>query len=340
MNGRKLLLAGCLMIAFSASSASACAGQISCTLTAASEPKAQPWSQPARIEYTINNGQDDEGNEIPDSFAVDVNARLISPLTVDGSASWFGEIEWHKNNQQSKEQNEFAAALGLQFEMTSPPPNMGGSSRPLSLYLDGKVGYSRKAKFASASDEVCTVTPDLPACSTQYVESVRGTVVAAPYWSWMESDWFYRPLIAERPAQEPEGPPLVHAIGLDGTIFHDAVLENVVDPTTGTIIDGSVTGGMLRLSGSLTPRFADYRLNLRAAIQFITTFQRSAGRTDFPGDARLLTVSLDYNLGRLFSYESSAFRPSIGVTFTDGSDPLQGREDQQSISLGFKLGFS
>lgn len=122
----------------------------------------------------------------------------------------------------------------------------------------------------------------------------------------------------------------------------DDVLNNAVNPETGRLITGTVAGSRGTAGLLLSPRFADYRLNLRINAQAIQTFSRAAARIDdFDDFTHLITASLDFDLGpRSVAGGPRRFRPSIGVTWTDGEDPLAGRKDQSTVTIGLRLAYN
>lgn len=311
-------------------------GDSSCLLTAASEPSPKAWTQPAKFEYTFNNGKDEKGDEKPDSYAIDLNGRLSLPVKGEETLG-FVELGWHRNNQQAKKQNQFDAAIGAQFAFTSP-----AGDDPGSIYIDGKITYSRQAVFADTSKPLCIGDPTNPQCNTQHKESLRGSIVFSPFLKGMESNWSYRPLDDDGVmSKQIEGPPIVYSTGIDAEIFYDSTLNSAIDPKDGSLIQGDVFGTKLRAHVSFAPKFIDYRLNFRGSFQVMPTFSRSIGRINtFPKTSKLLTLSADFDLSdRSTDPGKKLFRPAIGVTLTDGSDPLAGKEKQQTVTIGFKLSF-
>lgn len=71
------------------------------------------------------------------------------------------------------------------------------------------------------------------------------------------------------------------------------------------------------------------------------TFDRDEGRrSTFPQSVDLISVSLDYEFGeRSFDPDASGWSPSIGLTYTQGEDPLNGRRDQDTLVLALKIAY-
>lgn len=303
------------------------------TLQAAQVPTDQPWTEPAKVSYTINT----RGR---DSYSVDVAGRGVFDL----GAPFFGiaELSWNRNNQTGKQQNNLQAAAGLHLELDNTPSDgpITSASGLRSFYLDGRISYNRKAVYADTTTAFCVANPAAITCNTQHVESLRGTIDFSPHLPFFESDQrFVQPAAGDSPAHY-EGPAVAHSFGMTGTFFVDGILNNKVNPATGNAVTGTVSGFRGVAGLALSPRFSDYRLNFRVSVQAIQTTSRSAGRVEgFDDFSHLFTASVDYDLGPGSLVPGRGFRPSVGITYTDGSDPLAGRPDQSTITIGFRLGF-
>lgn len=134
---------------------------------------------------------------------------------------------------------------------------------------------------------------------------------------------------------------MAHSIGVIGTFFYDNATENALNPENGKRITGVVTGLKIKAGGALSPKFTGYRAVLRADVQGIWTTSRAELRKDdFDKNTHLVTVSLDWDLSdRSFLKDEKGVKPSVGITYTNGSDPLQGRTKQSTWVVGFKLAF-
>lgn len=306
------------------------------TLQQESTPQEQPWTQPARVAYTFNN----DGK---DSYAVDLAGKGIFPLKTDSPIFLLADASWNRNNQQKKEQNNLRASGGLHFEVQSPPPaGPFDKDKLFSLWIDGKIGYNRKSVFADKTKTACVSDPSLPTCQTQHLGSIRGTIDIAPYWGFFESDQSYTVPGPDGAATGKfDGPGIAHSLGIIGTFFYDNATENTLNPETGERITGVVTGLKAKAGGALSPKFTGYRAVLRADVQGIwTTSRANLRRDDFGGSTHLVTVSLDWDLSdRSFLKDEKGIKPSVGITYSDGSDPLQGREKQSTWVVGLKLAF-
>jgi hypothetical protein len=330
-------------LAFVPSVAEACTSEIfKCSLQADSVPSSQPWTEPARFAYTFNKGGQD-------SYAIDVTGKAMFDLGLATPVFALGELAWHRNNQQKKRQSNFQAATGLHFEFENTPAAGPITSRSglYSVFMDAKVGYSRKAIYADPSTAACQSDPDAVFCHTQHLESVRGTLDVSPFFPGFESEQKRKPVGSETPGRF-EGPAVAHSFGIVGTLFGDKILNNKIDPTTGVSIRGAVTGLRGQASIALSPKATNYRLIFRASAQMIHALSRADGRTDFDPSTHLISASLDYDLGRSSLVTKCGeppqpcpptFRPAVGVTWTHGSDPLAGREKQRTIVVGLKVSF-
>jgi hypothetical protein len=309
--------------------------EFKCTLQADAVPTDQPWTEPARASYTINT-------KGPDTFAVDVAGQGVFDL----GHPFFGvaELAWHRNSQADKRQNNLQAAAGLHLELDNTPADgpIRDASRLWSLYVDGRLSYNRKAVYADPTTAACQANPSAATCHTQHVESWRATLDVSPHIPGFESARrFTLPGPGGSTPGEFEGPPIAYSFGTIATLFHDDILDNKVNPATGTAISGSVTGLKGTAGLALSPRFANYRINVRANLQLIRALSRSAGRRDdFDGFSHLFTASLEYDFGdRSLVPGRRWFRPSLGITYTDGSDPLAGRADQSTLMFGLRLSY-
>jgi hypothetical protein len=102
----------------------------------------------------------------PDSYSVDVPAKVYFPL---GNSSIFGlgELVWHRNSQQKKQQNHLQASGGFHFEWDNAPLDRGNGIRtgfgpymPMQNYLIRERRYTAdKSKLACVVD---LDHPDLP----------------------------------------------------------------------------------------------------------------------------------------------------------------------------------
>ena len=322
---------------FAPTEANACTSDVmKCSLQAESAPSSQPWTEPARFAYTVNNGG-------KDSYAVDVVGKAMFDLGFTTPVFALGELVWHRNNQQKKRQSNFQAATGLHFEFDNTPSEgpITSKSGLYSIYVDAKIAYSRKAIYADTSTTACQANPDAVFCKTQHLENIRATLDVSPFLAVFESEQKRKPVGTEAPGEGKfEGPAIAHSFGVVGSLFADKILDNKVNPATGASIKGGVTGFAGQAKLALSPKFANYKLVLRASGQFMTTISRADTRPDFDSSTHLISASLDYDLGRSSLIQGPpTFRPAIGVTWTDGSDPLTGREDQSTIVVGLKLSF-
>lgn len=313
--------------------ASVCDKDVKCTLQADAVPTDQPWTEPAKIAYTFNNGG-------KDSVAIDLSGKGIFDLGFKKDAI-FGLLEatFHRNNQQKKEQNNLLLSAGFHYEYDNTPDNgpIGPNNGNFSLWIDGKLGYNRKAVYADPSSSQCVAQPTAVFCKTQHVESIRGTLDFSPHWKALSGSQSYK----DESKSDVDGPALAYDFGIGGTLFIDDAINNTTDPTSGKLVTGTVTGARLLTGLALSPKFTKYRLVGRVSAQLVPTFSRQVGRREEWGrTTHLITASLDYDFSdRSVIGGAPSFKPSIGITFTDGSDPLAGRKDQSTFVIAFKIAY-
>lgn len=320
-------------------------GKFTCTLQAAKSPTSKAWTQPASFSYTFDNT---EGAD--DSFAVDVAARIEKKFGETDFGGFF-ETEWHRNNTSSDQQNQLALGFGLSHEYRNRTLDEDSLhyQRFFSVYTDATIQFSRKATFADLKSVLCENDSTDPQCQTQFDESIRFLLDFSPYLTQAEGPNGQQPSFFNKwettfsqrgSASQPNGPSWVHSFSPVASLFHDDIINDVIDPKTGLEVDGSVTGLKVVLGAAISPRWSNYRLVFRGSAQGIWTLDRSMARQDtFDNNTSLLTLSADYELtSRSFDGEKN-FVPSIGITYTKGSDPLAGIAKADKIVVGLKVAF-
>ena len=300
-----------------------------CTLRADNSSKKKENSDPASFAYTANN--DDESD---DSFAIMAALKIAIE---DNNKTYGLKTQWHKNNQQSKEQDNFTigASYGLTFSnVTSDFLKWVAAGKPASWetnththYLDFDLAYNRKAIFGDEKADACVADMSLKACNRQNLETLRLSGSLSPWWS----NWEHQPK-SENEAFWSFAPTI--------SVFVDEALNGNVETLSGKNVNGSVTGVMGNGSLFFSPSMFDYKWGLTLSGQLTQTVSRNEQRKeDFPESSPLFSVSLDYALGGTYvgQKDKNTFLPAIGITYTNGADPLNGKEDQDTLVLGFKL---
>lgn len=324
-------------------------GDLFCSLRATNDPESIAASRPAAFTYTINN---DGKDSIALSAAV-MAKSYVKPgyLTLHG--------EWQKNSQQKKEQDNLTLGAGFDFEIfqrrlsqktknyiaaAGDQPSAAGSEaearRQLaerraaeqdfySAVISSKVSYNRKGLFGDPSSAPCIADPMLKACGDQFLESLRVTSQIAPFTPSFEARnysgkgdtyWIFSPT---------------------ATVFYDRALNDNVEMLSGDLINGGVFGVAGKSTLTISPGVLQNRWELAFTGQIIQAVDRDPMRMmDFEKSSRLFSASLNFALSDA-SYvgqtESAALIPTIGITYTNGSDSLKGRQSQDTIVIGLNL---
>jgi len=300
-----------------------------CSLRADNNTKKKENADPASFAYTANNDKDTN-----DSYAIMAALKIAIE---DKNKAYGLKSQWHKNNQQSKEQDNFnfGASFGITFSdvksdferwlAAGKPDNWNGNT--YTHYLDFDVVYNRKGIFGDNKADACVADPTLKACNRQNLETIRYSGSLSPWWS----NWEHVPTGENEP---------FWSFSPTVSLFIDDALNGEVEKLDGTEVNGSVSGLMGNASFFFSPSMFNYRWGLTVSGQITEAVDRSEGRKeDFSGSSPLLSISLDYALGETYvgQKDKNTFLPAIGVTYTNGADPLNGREDQDTLVLGFKL---
>ncbi len=299
-----------------------------CSLRDNNDAGSSATAEPASIAYTINNNGSD-------SYSVKAAFELERRFGADDEAALSFETLWHRNNQQQNEQNNFNIGIGgfYQFNTVSKGyDTWDGESAPDAytvIEIDGSIVYNRRELFADMEEQDCDDPVNTMACNNNFLETVRASFDVAPFSSLFETGGGillatggYAPRISVSPVL---------------SVFHDKVINSPINPVTSQAVDGSVTGIKTAISAAYN---IDENFKLRVDGQYIQTLRRDTlRRSDFPGSSFLLGISLDYALGFIPIDQGSSFKPSIGIKYTEGEDPLLGLVDQSTIELAFKLSY-
>lgn len=314
----------------------------SITLTAQETPTAQPWTKPASLSWIDSSDQAEDRFTAEGALKIgwEVHDADSSPGAADLNVFAFGRLVAAVNDQEavSKRKSTYKAQIGLQFDWLSGGRILEGSADPngvggltvhdWSVYTDAYVSYDQATTFGTPSAAACVANPALAACGDQDQTSYRLVLDILPH----RAGWSRGPY-ANGPDKEYTG------VGYDFspklTVFHDEITDAVLNAANQEI-DGGVTGARLTLGGAVTPPLWDYRLAFRAAYQHSWAFRRSAARTPvFSRSAGLFTASIDYEF--IPPSEQKDWVPSIGISYTSGEDPLEGRKDREDTSLMLRL---
>lgn len=295
-----------------------------CTLRADNDPKKIENSQPASFSYIANSNKSD-------TVAVQAAFKLAfkdNSTTTDNLYSL--KAQWHKNNAQDKEQDNvnLGASYGIRFGNYLQDYNrfrdlgFPDDYRPSynDTFVDFGLSYNRKGIFGDATADACVADPSIKACGRQNLNTARAEVIIAP---WHTS-------FSKTVGKEATG--VFWQVAPTFKLFHDVALNSDIETLDGMKVDGSVTGMLGSVSLALSPDFVDNKWILTITGQHTESLSRSNTRTDdFDKSSPMLTVSLDYALGGSFIGDEgkNKFIPAIGITHTNGADPLNGKEDQK-----------
>jgi hypothetical protein len=290
-------------------------------------PKLAPWTQPAAFNYTIDNNGDD-------SYAIDVAARIDTPVGQSSDNTVFARVVVHANNLISKRQEFYSVEAGFHYEGDSAPE---GTTDPKILAeawywaADFSLAYNSRAVYPLASPS-CMLDPSNPVCDTQYQRSLRLAATVQPF----SPAWEDVPFLNGE--GRVDGPAIAYSFAPAVSLFYDHVTESVVDPVSGRHATGDVAGARILAGGMIAPRMFDYRLVFRVSAQLVQAFSRSDDReASFPESSGLVRLSLDYELGHQSIIPGPGWAPSIGISYVNGRDPLAGLPEQDNFVIGFRL---
>ncbi|KQY84793.1 hypothetical protein [Brevundimonas sp. Root1423] len=298
------------------------------TLTGDEAPSVQPWTQPASLSY-VESSEDSE-----DKLALD--AALKVSMRLSGVNTWFVRAVAHVSDQSKKEQETYKLQGGFHFEnrFGGVEVSPGISRGELSLFTDVTLGWNSKADFADPGDPACVADPALIACGTQHQRSYRLAADFQPYMTGWAGTYT---LIPQSDGSVRTGNQWAYSFAPQVVLFHDEVTEAVLN-TAGVEEDGAVSGAKLVLSFALSPPAFQHRLNMRASYQHMQAFHRSDAReAAFPSSSSLIKASIDYEFGARSWDAGGGWSPSIGVAYTSGEDPLDGRKDKDDVTVGVRL---
>lgn len=315
-------------------------GNLSCQLRATNDAESVGAARPATFAYTINNDGDD-------SIAVSAAVKATHALKPGFLAL---KAEWQKNTQQKKEQDNLNLGVGYDFEIfrrrQSPaeqritqrltnnetvgfPEGLRALNDFYSIIVANSIDYNRKGIFGDATAEPCVADPTLRACGDQFLETIRFSTQASPYWpglesyDWSNNDQFYWVL---SPA---------------ATVFYDRAINNDVELLSGDLVNGGVFGVVGRTTLAISPGIYQNRFELALTGQIIQALDRDMMRLgDFEKSSRLFSASLQYALSDnafVRQKKSDYLIPAFSITYTNGSNSLKGRESQDTIVFGLSL---
>lgn len=304
-----------------------------CTIRADNDPLKIGASKPATFAYTLNNDGKD---------SVAIEAAVKSFFSIRDASGKFLTLSglWHKNNQQTKEQDNVNVGIGVVFESNSglyqafeASRNQEGPLPPRKyFYADTSfdLSYNRKASFGDVNRAECVNDPDLLACGRQNLETARIAVTTSPYSPRFESHRVF----------EESSSTLYWVLSPVAGIFYDEVLNDGVETYAGSAASGGVLGANLGLNFSISPGVFDNKWVFQLSGQVVELASQSDGRKeDFEKSTSSFSASLSYALGNSFIGDKAENKliPALTLTYTTGSDPLKGRDSQNTLVAGLSL---
>lgn len=334
------LLVACAALAWSG--AAMAQDGLAITLTAQETPAAQPWTKPASISWVDSSDQAEDRFNAEGALKIgwEVYDFASRPGQYDLDTSIFGRVLVAVNDQDavSKRKSTYKGQLGLQFDWLSGGPILGNSAdeegggtytaHHWSVYADAYVSYDQARTFGTPTIAACVSDPALAACRDQDQTSYRLVLDLLP----VHQSWS-RAAFATGPDQSFRG--VSYDFSPQITLFHDEIIDAVLNEAN-QAVDGGVTGARVKLGGFIAPPYWNYRFSLSAYYQHTWAFERSAAREAvFGASTGLFSASIDYAF--IAPEDQSGWVPSIGLTYTSGEDPLEGRKDRDDTGLMLRL---
>lgn len=344
-----LLTAGALFMTAEPTSAQSICDGCTLSVTGAEAPTPQLWTQPSAFSQVESS---DEGQ---DRRTIDLAARLsrgVGAYSGDWTLdSWFVRAVANVSDQAKKQQENYAAQIGVKLDWNPTTARYRGRIQDLSeaerdaaryaigtawsAFVDAHIGLNSKATFANLSAEPCLGSPNLPQCGTQDQTSVTVALDIQPYHCSFEAACPRGP--GREVLQSEEDTQWSVAFSPRARFFYDEVTEAVLN-SEGRREEGGVAGARVTLDLAVSPPVLDNRLVFRVGVQHVRAFSRSDLRAErFPGESELLVASMDVELGHRSTEPGPGWVPSVGIAYSDGEDPLTGRSDRRDTTYAFRL---
>ncbi len=296
-----------------------------CSVRADLDPKTIGASQPASVSFTRNNnGRDYAFLQAAVKLSYDLGPAF---LNLKG--------QWHKNTEQTKEQDSQSLGIGATFLNTNVDKifdrfleDQTSSTDYWTVYTDLDLSLNRKATFGDKKSASCIASPTLPSCNKQFLESARVSLVTAPFLSSFEEQ------------TGGAGDRNYWAFGPTFGAFVDSALNDDYVSATGSKVDGTVAGLTASATLSLSPGVFRNQWEFQLSAQTIQAMQRDKSRLgDFEKSSNLVSASLSYALGGSFlnQRDENTWITALTLKYAKGSDSLTGRPDQDSLTLGLSL---
>lgn len=291
-------------------------------LTEAPEPDGKAWEDPARLSFTIDpNG--------PDKLSAQVNLELEKRLSLptERKKAIKGFVVWNRETGGEDKQDNFEAGMafsvGYKVDLDRRPGESADDrARKIDVAYRLSTAYARTAEYADLSSGACATTPSLPQCATQFKESLRTSAAINFFNAHLERD---RGKVF-RFSLEPQ-------VGID----HDLLLNSPINTATGARAKGSYLSAMGGLKLWLWPASESPNWAITASGNLRQRLLVSSSReASIKDSAFLFEASATYYVVK--PTDDSLWRAGVGVTYTRGSDPLNGVSDVNRIVLALRIG--
>lgn len=307
-----------------------------CSLRADADPTTLGASKPATFAATLNNDGDD---------SYDIQAALKAQFVLSGETFLNLKTSLNKNTLQKKdkEQDNFKVSVGVQQGfyfgvsenydawVAAGSPEIW-KKRSWSVLVDTDVAFNRKGIFPDRQSATCVATPSLRACGDQHLETLRLSVVAAPWSQQFQTSG------VDVNGKRPETPALYMNFAPTIGLYWDDALNDDVELLSGTRADGSVLAAKVGGTFSISPGVFENKWELVLSAHLIEALSRSDGRKqDFERQSRQFSASINYALGETFVGQKTenTFLPVLSLTYINGSDALKGDASKDTLVLGF-----
>lgn len=315
----------------------------SCSLRRSNTPNTKAASQPALISFTRD--LDAEDGDQRDVFEVAAGFRATGGIN-GGDTAYSFATEFQRNTKEGSQQANFNLALGIVHDIYDAADLLDEaiiaagrddanafrlSDGYWSIRLSGELQFNTKGIFGDPDSEPCMMTPDAAFCGRQDMESIRLVGNISPYFDALNGVDY----------SSKGDPTLAWAVSPVFGLFYDEALNDDVVLASGETADGSVLGFSAGVSASVSPGIFKNRWQLSGSAKIIETLDRSTGRVeDFDQSSTELIASLSYAF-RDGSYVGQSTTnnlvPAISVTYANGSDPLRGRDDRETLTIAFSV---
>jgi hypothetical protein len=298
-------------------------GHVEVGLTEAAAPDSPAWQEPARISLTI----DPHG---PDKFSAQINLDLgwqMQRASLRGTSAG-GTLVWNRETGSDDRQNNlevggyYAIDYNPNAHLDRHPgltPDQQASFVDFSSRFSLK--YARTADYPDLESAVCVAQPALRQCQTQFKESFRASAAFNMFNNGLERD----------------AGPFSYSITPQAGLDYDHLLNSPINTKTGLEATGGYLSAKAALGVLLVPTFLHPQFELRSSVQLRQRiFASDSRRSGIRNSAVLFEGSATYFF--VPDTDDSDWRAGIGITYTRGDDPLNGRSNENRIVIALRIG--